>query len=189
LQGIIFHLSEIIGWGVIYVETEERRANLLDLLKNRREPVTGNDLASRFSVSRQVIVQDIAILRASGEQVLATPQGYMIPKFPRETAVRAVVACCHTREQIGEELGIVVDLGGKALDVIVEHPLYGDLRGNLMIASRRDLKLFLERLEKTEANPLSALTGGVHLHTIEAPGQAVIHDIIAGLRNAGYLVD
>jgi uncharacterized protein len=171
------------------VDTEKRRIKLLNLLRNADSPVTGTDLAGRFRVSRQVIVQDIAILRASGEQVLATPQGYVIPKLQRETVVRAVVACCHTREQIEEELGIVVDLGGKALDVIVEHPLYGDLRGNLMIASRRDLKLFLERLDKTEANPLSALTGGVHLHTIEAPDQGVIDDITAGLRNAGYLVD
>ncbi|MBS4021239.1 MAG: transcription repressor NadR [Dethiobacter sp.] len=170
------------------MEAQTRREELLKILYLAKAPVTGTDLANRFSVSRQVIVQDIAILRASGEQVLATPQGYVIPNLQRGT-VRAVVACCHNRDEIEKELGIVVDLGGKALDVIVEHPLYGDLRGNLMIASRRDLSLFLERIEKTEANPLSALTGGVHLHTIEACDQSVMDEIIESLQSAGFLVD
>ncbi len=171
------------------METENRRMELLRLLYGAAGPITGTDLANRFGVSRQVIVQDIAILRASGEQVLATPQGYLIPKMQRSTGIRSVVACRHTKEQIEDELGIVVDLGGRALDVIVEHPLYGDLRGNLMIASRRDLSLFLESLDKAEASPLSALTGGVHLHTIEAQDQKVMEEIIDQLRNAGYLVD
>ncbi len=171
------------------METENRRVELLNLLCRTAGPITGTVLANRFGVSRQVIVQDIAILRASGEQVLATPQGYLIPEMQRFAAVRSVVACRHAKEQIEDELGIVVDLGGRALDVIVEHPLYGDLRGNLMIASRRDLSLFLENLYKAEASPLSALTGGVHLHTIEAPDQRVMDEIIEQLQIAGYLVD
>ncbi|MDW7651798.1 MAG: transcription repressor NadR [Bacillota bacterium] len=171
------------------METEKRREVLITRLRDAAAPVTGTDLAQQFGVSRQVIVQDIAILRAAGEQVLATPQGYMIPRGLYRRSETAVVACRHTREQIEDEIGIVVDLGGKVLDVIVEHPVYGEMRGNLMIASRRDLTQFLGQLGQTEARPLSALTDGVHLHTIEAPDRRVIEEIIAALGQAGYLVD
>lgn len=171
------------------METEKRREELVTLLRDASGPVTGTDLAQKFGVSRQVIVQDIAIVRAAGEQVLATPQGYMIPRAQVQTAQRAVLACRHTREQIEDEIGIVVDLGGKVLDVIVEHPVYGEMRGNLMIASRRDLAQFLLQLGQTEARPLSALTDGVHLHTIEAPDRKVIEEITEALRQAGYLVN
>jgi hypothetical protein len=170
------------------METEKRRWELLTLLRDGSEPVTGNELARRFGVSRQVIVQDIAILRAAGAEVLATPQGYMFPRLKIEPVVRAIVACRHSLEQIEEELVIIVDLGGKVLDVIVEHPVYGEMRGNLMIASRRDLSIFLEHLSKTEARPLSALTDGVHLHTIEAPAQTIIDEIVSRLDEAGFII-
>jgi uncharacterized protein len=171
------------------VETEKRREEILTLLNNQASPITGTDLAQCFGVSRQVIVGDIAILRAGGAKVLATPQGYLIPGEQKSPAVYAVVACRHTREQIEDEIGIVVDLGGKVMDVIVEHPVYGEMRGNLLIANRRDLSLFLDHLRKTEARPLFALTGGVHLHTLETPTQVVMNEIIAALDKAGFLVE
>lgn len=170
------------------MDSEGRREAILSLLKHSEEPITGTELASRFGVSRQVIVQDIALLRASGTQVLATPRGYLIPSQSERDCCYAVVTCNHTRHQIEEELSIVVDLGGKALDVIVEHPIYGELRGSLMIASRRDLSIFLERLAETEANPLSFLTGGVHMHTLEAPSAPAMKEITDALRRAGFLV-
>ncbi len=170
------------------MDSESRRSAILALLKQITDPITGTELASRFGVSRQAIVQDIAIIRAAGNQVLATPQGYLIPSLPQGAAIRTVVACRHTRHQIEEEISIVVDLGGKVLDVIVEHAVYGELRGSLMIASRRDLYLFLGKLNETEANPLSALTGGVHLHTLEAPDSPVMKEIVKSLREAGFLV-
>ena len=171
------------------MDSEGRRQAILALLRQSGEPVTGTELASRFGVSRQAIVQDIAIIRASGNQVLATPQGYLIPSLPGGNCCYAVVTSQHDRHQIEEELSIVVDLGGKALDVIVEHPIYGELRGSLMIASRRDLSIFLERLAETEANPLSYLTGGIHMHTLEAPNESVMEEIIQELRRVGYLVE
>jgi transcriptional regulator of NAD metabolism len=171
------------------VETEGRREALLLQLSQAGGPITGTDLAQRFGVSRQVIVQDIAILRAAGEQILATPQGYLIHRVQKSSLARAVVACRHTREQIEAEIGIMVDHGGKVLDVIVEHPVYGELRGTLMIANRRDLGIFLQHLGQTEARPLSALTDGVHLHTLEAPDLVVMEEIIASLDKAGFLVN
>ena len=116
---------------------EKRRGELLNLLRRSSVPLTGAELASHFDVSRQVIVQDVAILRASGEQIFASLQGYLIPPLLQENWKRTVIACQHTREEIVDELGIIVDLGGKILDVIVDHPVYGELRGNLMVANRR----------------------------------------------------
>jgi len=171
------------------VETEKRRAALLGLLKNADSPLTGAYLAASFKVSRQIIVQDIAILRAAGEQVLATPQGYLIMSLQRNGFVRTVVACRHGIERIEEEIGIVVDFGGKVLDVIVEHPVYGEIRGNLMISSRRDLTLFLACLARKSAQPLSVLTEGVHLHTLEVPSPDVLHEITGQLRCAGLLIE
>ena len=170
------------------MEAELRREHLVSLMQNSKKPITGSSLAKHFGVSRQIIVQDIAILRAAGEQVLATPQGYLIPSCFPAFAARTVIACCHSREQIEQEIGIIIDLGGKVIDVVVEHPVYGDLRGNLMIASRRDLNLFIKKLQTTRANPLSALTGGVHLHTIDAPCQSSLAEIMESLKEAGFLV-
>lgn len=170
------------------METEKRRAELLKLLNKASKPLTGAELAGHFGVSRQVIVQDIAILRASGEQIFASLQGYLLTLQPQKAQVRSVVACRHTREQIEDELGIIVDHSGRIIDVIVDHPIYGELRGNLMISSRLDLNMFLKSLKKTEANPLLALTGGIHLHTLEAPEQKNIEAIRASLDKAGYLI-
>ncbi len=170
------------------MDSGERRSDIQRILEQGENPVTGTELASRFGVSRQVIVQDIAILRAAGQQVLATPQGYLMAPLSQEARYKTVVVCKHARHQIEEEIRIVVDLGGKVLDVIVEHPVYGELRGSLMIASRRDLSVFLDRLNLKEASPLSALTGGVHMHTLEAPDSSVMDEIIVRLRKAGFLV-
>lgn len=170
------------------METEKRREALFALLQRANTPITGGDLAQRFGVSRQVIVQDIAILRAAGEQVLATPQGYMFPLRQASATVHAVLACRHTPQEIEAEIGIVVDLGGQVLDVVVEHPVYGEMRGNLMIASRRDLNHFLAKLARTEARPLAELTDGIHLHTIEAPDNHVLQEIVEALNDASFLV-
>jgi len=171
------------------VENEQRRAQIIELLRTSAHPVTGTRLASQFGVSRQVVVQDIAILRAAGEQILATPRGYLVySPENHEKRPRARIACRHTRHEIGEELGIIVDLGGTVVDVFIEHPVYGELQGSLMISNRRDVEQFKDKLSSTRANPLLTLTGGIHLHTIEAPDQETLDEIITALDRAGYLV-
>ena len=169
------------------VEPQERRKKLLSLLQQSSAPRTGAELAAYFKVSRQVIVQDIAILRAAGEEIFSTPPGYLLITAPKTNWVQEIIACKHTREQIEDELGLIIDLGGRVLDVIVEHPVYGQLQGSLMIAGRRDLNIFLEKINETGANPLSFLTGGSHLHTVEAPSRQVIDEILKQLQKKGFL--
>lgn len=165
----------------------ERRARILDAIKAARSPVTGGDLAQRLGVSRQIIVQDMAILRAAGEEIVATPRGYLPAPSPKERAqFREVLAVQHGRDQIETELNALVDLGVRIVDVIVEHPVYGELRGLLMIESRADVRDFLRRLEGAE--PLSALTRGVHLHTVESSRPGAIEEAKRVLGSLGILL-
>jgi transcriptional regulator of NAD metabolism len=169
------------------VEGSKRREQLFQLLKERTEPISGGELSRLLGVSRQVIVQDIALLRASDINVISTTKGYLIyhTNSPR---IKRIFKVKHTTEQIEDELCTIVDNGGKILDVIVEHPVYGEICANLMLASRRDLEEFLEKLATSKAEPLSLLTGGVHLHTIEVPSDETFSNIKQQLRMAGILM-
>jgi uncharacterized protein len=164
-----------------------RRREIVAWLRDHGGPVPGGELANHFGVSRQCLVQDVAILRASGEEILATPTGYCLPA-ESNPAHRAILACKHTPERTEEELQILLDHGVKILDVMVEHPLYGELRGALMLESRADLQKFLAHVRASHAALLSSLTGGVHLHTVEASRPAMISQAKARLRARGFLL-
>lgn len=144
-----------------------RRRQLLSVLEDSREPISGSQIAEMFGVSRQVIVQDIALLRAEGHTIDATTRGYRIASGP--AGVRDVFAVRHTAEETEIELKTLVDLGIVVKDVVVDHPLYGELRGGLELHSRRDVEMYLERMRQHGGQLLSVLTGGAHVHTVEAP--------------------
>lgn len=164
-----------------------RRQRILEWMRAHRSPIHGGELARRFQVSRQCLVQDMAILRASGHEVLGTPRGYRLPATA-PNAHRSILACKHLPEQTEEELNILADHGVKVLDVIVEHPLYGEMRGSLMIESRADVQDFLNRVNSSRASLLSSLTGGVHLHTVEASRAEMITRAKEQLRARGFLL-
>lgn len=167
----------------------DRRKRILKILSDSPVPVTGSELARRLGVSRQVIVQDVAILRARGNEILATPQGYMLLCQPPEKSNRTVLAVTHPPARTAEELYILVDSGLKVIDVIVEHPLYGDLRGSLMLSSREDVDRFMTRLKEENAALLSALTGGFHLHTVEFTDIEKLKRAKDLLRAKGFLAE
>lgn len=170
------------------MDARARRLLLLDKLKMSSQPLTGTLLAKELGISRQVIVGDIAILRAGGENVYATPQGYIIPKITNQSSLLAALTCCHEWDKLEEELAIIIDNGGKVLDVIVEHPVYGEMRANLMLSSRRELDEFLSNLKTSGAKPLSTITGGVHIHTIEVSSEEVLRKIEQQLKTCGILL-
>jgi uncharacterized protein len=167
---------------------DDRRSRILAWIQRHRAPVRGSELAQHFEVSRQCIVQDIAILRAGGSEILATPRGYCLPNASK-LAHREILACNHPPERTEEELQILVDHGVKVLDVIVEHPLYGELRGSLVIESRADVQDFLEQVHVKRALLLSSLTGGVHLHTVEAHRAEMVARAKSKLRERGFLLE
>ena len=167
---------------------DERRQHLLALLRQTDGPLRGSELAARLAVSRQVIVQDVAVLRAGGAGIIATPMGYVLPRPTSGQRHAAVVACRHGRAEVEDELNALVDLGVEVVDVVVEHPVYGEIRALLMLTSREDVRQFMRRLDEGQAQLLSALTGGVHLHTIVAPRPEALEKARRALGERGYLL-
>jgi transcriptional regulator of NAD metabolism len=165
----------------------KRRRRLMEWMRTQTRPVPGSALARHFHVSRQCLVQDVAILRAAGEAILSAPQGYRLPEA-QTSAHHAILACKHAPERTEEELQILVDHGVRVLDVVVEHPLYGELRGALMIESRADIQDFLAKWRGEKATLLSSLTHGVHLHTVEAHKPEMIERAKAQLQARGILL-
>lgn len=171
------------------MDSKERRRKILEILNSKKEPVKGQALANQMDVSRQVIVSDIAILRAKGNKILATPHGYLKADNITKRKSRSTIACKHHMDDIKKELDIVVNYGGEIIDVTVEHPIYGELNGMLHIKSQHDVDEFIGKLENTRAKPLLSLTGGVHLHTIEAENEEKLELIKEKLRKAGILFE
>jgi len=170
------------------VNGRERRDELLRRVRTEENPVTGTDLAQALGVSRQIIVQDVAVLRAAGEGIISTPRGYMLIGG-QPTAQRAILVTRHARHDAVDELSIMVDQGLRVVDVVVEHPIYGELRAPLMFESRSDVLAWHERIEATGASLLSDLTDGVHLHTVETFQPERIERARAELRKHGFLVE
>jgi transcriptional regulator of NAD metabolism len=169
---------------------ERRRELLLTWLRESTEPITGSALAKKTNVSRQVIVQDVSLLKARNEPIIATSQGYVY--FRKEDSmnrVTRVIAVHHAFKDTANELYILVDHGATVKDVSVEHPIYGDLTALLMHRSRRDVDIFLKSLKDTGASLLSKLTDGTHLHTIEAETEWQLDEACAALKKAGYLLE
>ena len=83
------------------MKSAERREQILEILSGSSKAVSGKELAARLGVSRQVIVQDIALLRANGENIYSTNLGYLCPV---QRSVSRVFKTCHTDEQVAEEL-------------------------------------------------------------------------------------
>lgn len=168
---------------------QERRKYILNWLKNSPEPITGQLIADETNVSRQVIVQDISLLKAMNEPIVATAQGYVyINNSQSDLPHKRIIACHHSPDKTRNELMIIVDHGVNLQNVIVEHPIYGELTASLMIKNRRDAKQFLDKVQETSASYLSELTDGVHLHTLEAETIDQLDETCAALEEAGILL-
>lgn len=167
---------------------EERRSKILYMLKNNQKPLKGGELSEQFNVSRQVIVQDIALLRAEGSDIIATPQGYILMSA-NPGSVKRVIAVKHSEEDMEEELKTIVNMGGRVLDVTIEHKIYGEITGRLQLKSLFDVEEFMKKIRHGDSKPLSQLTQGVHIHTIEADDNMVMDRIIQALGGKGYLVN
>ena len=166
---------------------QERRNAIMDRLRGSNGPISAKVLADDYEVTRQIIVADIALLRAAGHRITAVSRGYIL-----ETAVDGLVkhiAVKHGAEDIANEFYTVVDNGGKVLDIIVEHSLYGRISAELNIASRYDADQFVRRVKETGAAPLSLLTEGIHIHTISLPDEEAYARIVAQLSACGVLID
>lgn len=167
----------------------QRRGVLLEWLQRADDPLTGTALAQQANVSRQVIVQDISLLKAGGEPIIATSRGYIYWQEEQKQKVERVIVVNHSSQNTRAELYTLVDCGVLVQNVMVDHPVYGDLSGSLMLTSRRDVDGFIEEMQKTGASLLLELTGGIHMHTIQAETEEQVDEACAALRQSGILVE
>ena len=168
------------------MKADERRNAIMGILIKEKRAIKGTTLAENFNVTRQIIVKDIAILRAKGNNIIATPDGYMINDD--NSRVKSIIAVNHSDNEMIDELEIVVKYGGIIEDVIVEHPIYGEIRGTIMIKNLNDLNKFKSALNEAKAKPLSILTDGVHLHTISADSLENMDLIKQELKEKGFIL-
>ena len=164
---------------------QARRARIIEILKHSHAPVRGSELAQKLGVSRQVIVGDMQVLRASGIDLVATANGYLL-SVPT-TRLRRVIKVCHRPEETEKELSLLVEAGVRVVDVIVPHAIYGEIRGPLLIETADDVRHFSQR---TSADMLlSPLAKGVHYHTIDATTSTALDAAISALQQAGFLLE
>lgn len=167
------------------MKSSERRKSLITLLLNSQEPLSGGDLAEKFGVSRQIIVGDIAVLRASGYEIISTHHGYIVNETP---LVERVFKVRHSREQTEDELSLIVGLGGTVVDVFVWHKVYGKLEAKLNIFSDMHIRQFIEGVRSGKSTELMNITGGYHYHTVRAESEEILDSIYSALEERGYIV-
>lgn len=163
----------------------QRRDTIVSLLEEHTAPLSATALAQTCGVSRQIIVGDIALLRAGGIDISATARGYLLN---RSGGFRRRIACLHRAEDCAVELSTIVDCGCTAVDVTVAHPVYGEITASLQLSSRYDVEQFLAHMARAKAQPLSSLTNGVHLHTVLCPDEERFSLLCQQLTTLGILL-
>lgn len=163
---------------------EERRKQLLNILSSSNNPVSGGTLAKELNVSRQIIVQDISLLRANGATIFSTNKGYLLQEEKKYSRVFKVY---HSDDQVEEELSTIVDAGGQIRDVFVYHKVYGVLKADMGIKSRRDIRSYMEEISSGKSSLLKNVTSGYHYHTIDAECEEILDAIQAELQQKGFL--
>ena len=167
------------------MKADERRKEIAGFLLSEKRAVSGGELSEKFGVSRQIIVQDIAVLKAAGYEILSTHNGYFIQATP---LAERVFKLRHTTEQTEDELNTIVDLGGTVVDVFVWHKVYGKVAANLNIFSRLHVKQFIEGIRSGKSTELMGITGGYHYHTVRAESEEVLEQLAIALNNKKYIV-
>ncbi len=166
------------------MKAEERRKAIAHLLMSEDKPVSGSALSEQFGVSRQIIVQDISVLKGQGFEVLSTHSGYIVQKSPYRERVFKIF---HTTEQTEQELNLIVDNGGTVVDVFVWHKVYGRVVAKLNIFSRLQVKQFIEGVRSGKSTELMHITGGYHYHTVRAESEQVLDRIGELLSEQGFI--
>ena len=189
-------------------KSEARRASLLDALRSANAPVSGGQLANTLSVSRQIIVQDIALLREAGANIVATTKGYILAdtahtstqsttqtttqNAAKQPAMRLdeparTFQLHHEVEQTREELQTIIALGGRVHNVSISHRAYGRITAPLEIADQADIERFINDIESGKSSPLSTATSGYHYHLVSAPSNEALEAIGRALADKGFL--
>lgn len=168
---------------------QARRGRIVTELQGSEKPLSGTALAKELGVSRQVIVQDVALLRANGHDIVATNRGYVLIPQNDSGAHARRFKVRHGEEQTVDELETIVDLGGTVEDVMVNHRVYGKVTASLGLKSRRDIARFAEDMRTGRSSLLMTVTSGYHFHLVSAESEEALDDIERALADKGYLAD
>lgn len=185
-------------------KSEARRASLLDALRSADAPVSGGQLANTLNVSRQIIVQDIALLREAGANIVATTKGYVLANAAQTTTQTITQNAAeqpaarldepartfklhHEVEQTRDELQTIIALGGRVHNVSISHRAYGRITAPLEIADQADIERFINDIESGKSSPLSTATSGYHYHLVSAPSDEALEAIGRALADKGFL--
>lgn len=163
----------------------ERRSEIIKILREATSPIAAKYLAARFHVSRQVIVQDLAVIRAATPGIISTNRGYVLQQdtsFSREFKVR------HNESQVEDELNLFVDYGGHVKNVSISHRVYGRITAEMDIRSRQDVQEFIQAMKDSQSTLLGNATSGYHYHLVEASSEKRLDLMEEKLQKAGYLV-
>ena len=166
------------------MNVNQRRKEIINLLLASKTPISGGELSKKFNVSRQIIVQDITILKGLGYEIISTHNGYVLQKSP---LVERVFKLKHSKDQTEDELNTIIDLGGTVVDVFVWHKVYGKMEAKLNIFSRLHVKQFLEGVRIGKSSELMNITGGYHYHTVRGASEDVLDQIESSLAARGYI--
>lgn len=167
------------------MKADERRKEILALLLRMQKPVSGGFLSGQFGVSRQIIVQDISLLKAAGYDILSTHRGYVVRGTP---LCERVFKVRHTTQQTEDELTGIVALGGIVADVFVWHRAYGKIRADLNIFSQLQVKQFIDAVRSGRSSELMNITSGYHYHTVRADSEEILDRVSEFLSHGGYIV-
>ena len=168
------------------MKANERRQAIANLLLIEKSAITGADLSSRFGVSRQIIVQDIATLKNQGYDILPTHYGYVMNGSP---LVERVLKVSHSTEQTEEELSLMVNAGATVVDVFVLHNVYGKISAPLNVYTEKHIKEFIQGVREGKSTELMNITGGAHYHTIRAETEETLDAAERALKAAGFLAE
>lgn len=168
------------------MKAEKRREEILSLIGNTENPIPANVLKERFNISRQVIVQDIAILRANGYDIISTNRGYVLNV---KNQASRIFKCRHSFEEIVDEGLIIIESGGRVEDIFVNHRIYGRISARLDLVNRMHVEELYRSLVSGASKPLMSVTDGYHYHTVTAENDAVLDEIEKKLRASGYLIE
>lgn len=162
----------------------DRRNQIIRLLENSDIALSGSALAKELGVSRQIIVQDIALLRAKGTHIISTNLGYVLSQTQE---AKRVFKLRHSDDEVADELSLIVDCGGIVRDVFIYHKVYGTVRADMNIRSREDIRVFLEKIASGSSTLLKNVTSGYHYHTVLAPREETLDLIQQRLSEKGFL--
>lgn len=166
------------------MKAEERRKAIALHLYAEQKAISGGELAKRFGVSRQIIVQDIAKIKDDGYQIQPTHSGYLLTASPLK---ERTFKTRHSAEQTEDALLTIINLGGIVKDDFVWHKVYGKINVHLNLYTAEHVKDFIDGVRSGKSVELMHVTGGYHYLSVLAKSEKTLDEIGTALEQKGYI--